>query len=167
MGPRFPEGSYPSGHALAMAFGITRSMNPPSFAAWLLKIRTSESTATITREADPKNPLYVACQGAVAGRAYTGYGPHRRAMRQERDALRRPPSGSHAFPLTHSQRPPHQTLQRSSGAMRAPVWQWNASWNSGMLATTPLARYWSGECGSTLALSRFSSSRRLPHQLCP
>ena len=34
----------------------------------------------------------------------------------------------------------YQTRQRFSGAMGAPVLHWKASWNSGMLTTTPLAR---------------------------
>lgn len=49
-------------------------MNPPSFAALLISIRKSESIATITGEADPKNHNYLTYQYSVGGRTYTGVG---------------------------------------------------------------------------------------------
>jgi hypothetical protein len=58
-------------------------MNPPSFAALLLTVRKDESIATITREADPNNHLYVTYQYVAEGKTYSaeGYGPDRREMR--------------------------------------------------------------------------------------
>jgi hypothetical protein len=66
-----------------IVFALTLPMNPPSFAALLLRIRKAESTATITREADPKNHLYVTYEYVVDGRTYSavGYTPNRREMR--------------------------------------------------------------------------------------
>jgi len=61
----------------------------------------------------------------------------------------------------------HQTRQRFSRTMGAPALQANAFWNSGILETTPLARYLAGECGSTVARSRCTSGRSALHQLWP
>ena len=61
----------------------------------------------------------------------------------------------------------HQTLHLFSRTIAEPGLQWNACWNSGMLETTPLARYLSGECGSMVAYMRLVSSRVCEHQLCP
>jgi hypothetical protein len=63
--------------------------------------------------------------------------------------------------------PHYHTLHRFLFTMGASALQWKASWNSGMFETTPLVRYFSGECGSTVARRRLVSSRVWPHQLCP
>jgi hypothetical protein len=65
-----------------IVFAATLPMNPPSFAALLLRIRKAESTATITREADPNNHRYVTYQYVVSGRVFSavGYGPDRKEM---------------------------------------------------------------------------------------
>jgi len=57
-------------------------MNPPSLTAVLLRIRRSESTATITKEADPNNHRYVTYQYVVSGRSFSaaGYAPDRKEM---------------------------------------------------------------------------------------
>src|SRR4029077_6304792 len=66
-----------------IVFALTLPMNPPSFIALLLGIKKAESIAKITREADPKNHLYVTYQYAVEGRTYNakGYGPDGKEMR--------------------------------------------------------------------------------------
>jgi hypothetical protein len=66
-----------------IVFALTLPMNPPSFAAMLLRIRKAESTATITREADPKNHLYVTYEYVVSGKTYSavGYAPGRSETR--------------------------------------------------------------------------------------
>src|SRR5947208_13737178 len=63
--------------------------------------------------------------------------------------------------------PIYHTRQRVSRTIGAPALQGDASSNSGVFETTPLVRYLSGECGSTVARSRLVSSRVFPHQLWP
>jgi hypothetical protein len=80
MAPRLPKHVPPLALLWIVVFFLTLPMNPPSFAALLLRIRKAESIATITRQADPKNHLYVTYQYVVDGRTYSevGYAPDRR-----------------------------------------------------------------------------------------
>src|SRR5580704_11185999 len=94
------------------------------------------------------------------------------ARRLFRDIETRP--GAHATesapPFTsHAQdsKTNYQTRQPFSRTMGWPDLQWKASRYSGMFATTPLARYLAGECGSTVARRRLFSSRSFSHQLWP
>jgi hypothetical protein len=66
-----------------IVFALTLPMNPPSFAALLLRIKKAESIAVITREADPKNHLYVTYEYVADGKKYSavGYGPDGRKTR--------------------------------------------------------------------------------------
>lgn len=75
--PRIPKHALPLILLWIIIFALTLPMNPPSFAALLLGIRKAESIATITRETDPKNHLYVTYQYVVDGRTYSavGYAP--------------------------------------------------------------------------------------------
>jgi hypothetical protein len=75
--------------ALALAllwmivFTLTLPMNPPSFAALLLRLRKGESVATITREANAKNHNYVTYQYVIDGKTFSGvgYGPNGNNLR--------------------------------------------------------------------------------------
>src|SRR6185503_3098348 len=62
----------------------------------------------------------------------------------------------------------HQTLQRSSGFLTsfAVALQLKAAANSGMFTTTPLMRTGGGECGSTMAFTRWFSGRSFEQAHC-
>src|SRR6266566_7886028 len=77
------------------------------------------------------------------------------------DSLSIPPE---ILPLRCAQRQDklasHHTLHAfAPRTIGLPSWQLNAFANSGMLATTPLTRYLSGECGLVTALTRRFSGR--------
>ncbi len=61
-----------------IVFILALSMNPPSFAALLIRIRNGESIATITRGTDPHNHRYLTYEYVVDGRKFSGvgYGPN-------------------------------------------------------------------------------------------
>ena len=61
--------------------------------------------------------------------------------------------------------PPHAALVLPT--IGASALHENAFWNSGMLETAPLTRYFPDECGSVAARSRSNSGRRFSHQIWP
>src|ERR1022692_3612653 len=60
----------------------------------------------------------------------------------------------------------HQTRHTGRRTIGWPTLHENALENSGMLETTPLIRYSSGECGLVMALSRLFSGRSSPQAHC-
>src|SRR3954462_10877639 len=60
----------------------------------------------------------------------------------------------------------YQILHCCARTMGWPARQANALLNSGMLETTPLMRYSSGECGLVMALARLLSARSSPQAHC-
>ncbi len=62
----------------------------------------------------------------------------------------------------------YQTLHTLSAGFTIgePGLQPNAVPNSGMFTTTPLTRYFGGECGSVMARARWSSGRSLAQAHC-